>query len=408
MSKKVVVIGGGASGMLASYFSAKCGNNVTLIEQNEKLGKKLYITGKGRCNLTNDCNEEEFLSNVMTNPKFLSGAIYSFSTKDVMELFENNGLKLKVERGNRVFPLSDKSSDVIKCLSSMILSVNVDVKLNEKVLTVDACNGKITGVRTDKSYYDADKVIIATGGKSYSKTGSTGDGYKFAKMLGHNVTEPKPALSPIELNDDFCADLSGLSLKNVVLKAVIGSKVLNEEFGEMLFTHTGISGPIALTLSSKINKLDLTQVKLFIDFKPALNQKQLDARIIRDFDELKNKQLKNSLYLLLPKSLIPHVIKISGLDGEKPNNSVTKQERMKLVETIKNFTLNIKGFAPIEQSIITSGGVNVKEIKPKDMQSKLINGLHFCGEVIDVDALTGGFNLQIAFSTAYLAGMEDY
>ncbi|MGN0820080.1 MAG: NAD(P)/FAD-dependent oxidoreductase [Christensenellaceae bacterium] len=407
MSKNVVVVGGGASGMLASYFSAKCGNNVTLIEQNEKLGKKLYITGKGRCNLTNDCDEQEFLSNVVTNSKFLSGAIYSFSTKDVMRLFESNGLKLKVERGNRVFPASDKSSDVIKCLSSMLVSVNVDVKLNEKVLTVDACDGKIKGVKSDKSYYAADKVIIATGGKSYSKTGSTGDGYKFAKMLGHNVTEPKPALSPIELKDDFCADLSGLSLKNVTLKAVKGSKVVHEEFGEMLFTHTGISGPITLTLSSRINKLNLSELSLFIDFKPALNAKQLDARLLRDFERLKNKQLKNSLQLLLPKSLIPFVLRLAEIDGEKPNNTVTKEERLRLVNTVKNFSLKIKGFAPIEQSIVTCGGVNVKEIQPKDMQSKLIGGLYFCGEVIDADALTGGFNLQIAFSTAYLAGMED-
>lgn len=407
MVKRVIIVGGGASGLIAGYFSAKSGAETVIIEQNEKVGKKIYITGKGRCNVTNDCTEEEFLSNVVSNPKFLMSSIYAFPPQKLMELLEENGLKLKTERGNRVFPLSDKSSDVIKCLQNMCEKVGVAIHLNEKVLDILAEDNKISCVKTDVDTYNCDKVIIATGGASYKQTGSTGDGYKFAKKFGHTIIEPIAGLSAIELNDDFCKSVMGLSLKNVSLTAKINDKVISSEFGEMLFTHFGISGPIALTISSQINKLFNKNIKLYLDLKPALKEKQLDARLLRDFGELKNKLLKNSLHLLLPKSLINIVISKSGLNGEKNTSVLTKEERQKLVYTIKNFELSPKKLFSLDQAIITCGGVSTREINPKTMESKKVGGLYFSGEIIDVDAFTGGFNLQIAFSTGYLAGIND-
>ncbi len=404
MAKNVIVIGGGASGLISAYYSALNGNNTIIIEKNEKLGKKIYITGKGRCNVTNDCDKEEFLANVVTNPKFLMSSIYAFSPQKLMELLENNGLRLKVERGNRVFPVSDKASDVIKCLADMCSKVGVKINLNEKVVNILTENGCVCGVKTDISEYEADKIIVATGGITYSQTGSTGDGYSFAKRFGHTIIEPIAGLSAIEIKDDFCCDLMGLSLKNVGLTTKINDKTVFYEFGEMLFTHFGVSGPIVLTTSSKINKSIGQDIKLYIDFKPALKEKQLDARLIRDFGELKNKLLKNSLHLLLPKRIIPYIISQAKLDGEKNTSVLTKEERQKLVYTIKNFQLVVNKLAPIESAIITCGGVSVKEINPKTMESKLIKGLHFVGEVLDVDAFTGGFNLQIAFATGYMAG----
>lgn len=407
MAKKVVVIGGGASGLIAGYFSAKSGCDTTIIEQNEKTGKKIYITGKGRCNVTNDCDQEEFLANVATNPKFLLSAIYAFSPADLMDLLERNGLRLKVERGNRVFPASDKSSDVIKCLTNMCLDAGVKINLNERVIKILSNGESVCGVLTTRGEYKADKVIVATGGFSYKQTGSTGDGYKFAENLGHKIVQPTPALCGLEIEEDFCQTLMGLSLKNVSLTAKVGNKVLFFEQGEMIFTHFGVSGPLVLTCSSKINKKIDQGVELFLDLKPALSEKQLDARILRDFAELKNKSLRNSLHLLLPKNLIPIIIEKSGVNGDKSTSIITKEERAKLCYTIKNLRMKVCALSSIEQAIITSGGVAVNQINPQNMESKLIKGLHFAGEVIDVDAYTGGFNLQIAFSTGYLAGYSD-
>lgn len=406
MKENVVVIGGGASGMLSAYFSALKGKNVIILEQNEKLGKKLYITGKGRCNLTNNCEPQEFLNNVVHNDKFLLSAIYSFSPQDMIELMEKSGLPLKTERGDRVFPLSDKSSDVIKCLTNLCVKNGVKINLNEKVVDVVCVDGAINKVVTNKAEYVADKVIIACGGVTYPLTGSTGDGYKFAKKMGHTIIQPIQALTSLEIEGDFCKELAGLSLKNVSINAFNQEKRLSSEFGEMLFTHSGVSGPIILTTSSKINKYvaNGVKIKLLLDLKPALSEQQLDNRIVRDFEELKNKQLKNSLHLLLPKSLISFVIAKAGLKGEINNCEITKEQRRKLVDVIKNFELIVRSLGGFEQSIITSGGVSTKEINPKTMESKLVKGLYFCGEVIDVDATTGGFNLQIAFSTAFLAG----
>lgn len=406
MTKKTVVIGGGASGLIAAYFSAAFSETV-IIEKNEKLGKKIYITGKGRCNVTNDCDVEEFLSNVVTNPKFLISAINAFPPEKLTSLLEENGLRLKTERGNRVFPLSDKSSDVIKTLVKMCDGAGVITRLNEKVLKIVTENGSVKSVVTDKGEIKADRVIVATGGASYPLTGSTGDGYAFAESVGHTVTPVTSALSGILAEEDFCSELSGLSLKNIELSAEVGGKIVAKEFGEMLFTHFGVSGPVVLTISSYINRKINDGVRLCLDLKPALSEKQLDLRILRDFAEQKGKLLKNSLFKLLPKNLVPVVIEKSGLNGEKNTSVVTKEERAGLVKTLKRFELMVKGLAPLEQAIVTSGGVSVREINPKTMESKLVKGLRFAGEVIDVDALTGGFNLQIAFATGYLAGISN-
>lgn len=401
---KTLVIGGGASGMACAYFSAKNGDDVILIEKNEKLGKKLFITGKGRCNITNDCNEKEFLENVVTNPKFLFGAIYAFNSQKTMELLESGGLTLKTERGRRVFPLSDKSSDVIKTLTNLCLESGVQVNLNETVTDILEENGKIKAVVTDKGKYLCDKAVICTGGKSYSSTGSTGDGYKFAKKVGHSVSELKPALCPLYLKEEWVKNVQGLSLKNVAFCVVACRRTIFQQQGELLFTHFGISGPLVLSASSYINKYNKNDIALYLDLKPALSEEQLSDRILRDFLKYKNRDLQNSLHDLLPKSLIKPIILLSGISPEKKNSVITKEERKKLVNALKYIKFTIRKQASVEESIITSGGVSVKEINPKTMESKLIKGLYFAGEVIDVDALTGGYNLQIAFATGFVAG----
>ncbi len=398
-----VVIGGGPAGLISAYFRALRGENVILIEKNEKLGKKLYITGKGRCNVTNDCDVDEFLSNVVTNAKFLNGAIRRFPPEKFME-FLSGKIKLKTERGNRVFPLSDKASDVTKCLQSYAEEVGVDIKLNENVLSVNAENGKIVSVKTDKGFYPCDNVIICSGGISYPSTGSTGDGYAFAKALGHTIVPPVSALSGINLKGDFYKSLQGLSLKNVGVSVYRGGKRLYSDFGEMLFTHFGVSGPTIISASSYINRTNLNEIYISLDLKPALTEQQLDARILRDFEKYKNKAVKNSLDDLLPKALIPVIIKEAGINGDVKNSEFKSENRKKLVATIKDMRTYPYSLRDINEAIITSGGVSVKEIDSKTMESKLVKGLFFAGEVIDVDALTGGFNITIAACTAYSAG----
>lgn len=401
-----VVIGGGASGMLNAYFRALNGENVTLIEKNEKLGKKLYITGKGRCNITNNCSVETFLNNVVSNPKFLMSSINAFPPEKTISFFEEQGLKVKTERGNRVFPESDKSSDVIKTLQNSLSRVGVNVLLNETVIEIIVENGQVKGVKTDKNTYFADKVVVATGGMSYSSTGSTGDGYKFAKSVGHTVTELKPSLCGFNLKGEDYKSLQGLTLKNVKLTAIDGQKKYYTEQGELLFTHFGISGPLVLTCSALTTRRNSKNIKLSIDLKPALTEKELDLRILRDFQININKEFKNSLDGLLPKALIPLIIKRSGIKADKKNNIITQQERLKLVEVLKNLEFTLESLRSFDEAVITSGGVSVKEVNPKTFESKIIKGLYFIGEVLDVDAFTGGFNLQIAFSTAYSSAVN--
>ena len=397
---RTLVVGGGPAGMIAAYFRALNGEEVVLLEKNEKLGKKLYITGKGRCNVTNNCSSEEFLANVATNPKFLTGAARRFSPEDFMA-FLSKKLPLKTERGNRVFPLSDKASDVTKCLESYLKDANVDIRLNERVTKISKTDD-IFRIETENGEFSGGNVILCTGGKSYPLTGSTGDGYKFAEKMGHTVTKLRPALVGIDLNEDT-ARIQGVTLKNVKLKAIVGDKEF-EEFGELLFTHFGISGPIVLTLSSYLNKYNIKDVKLYLDLKPALSVEQLDDRVIRDFEKYKNKLVRNSLDDLLIKSLIPIVIEKSGVNCEVKNSEFNKESRKKLVNTIKNMELFPCGLRPLDEAIVTSGGVKVEEINPKTMESKIVKGLYFAGEIIDVDAFTGGFNITIAACTGYAAG----
>lgn len=420
--KKVCVVGGGAAGLMAAYAAAKNGHQVTLIEKNEKLGKKIYITGKGRCNFTNAVPPEDFFLNVVRGEKFLKGAIYSFSPEKTVEFFENYGLSVTIERGNRAFPSSNKASDVTKTLEKACKSVGVEVKLNEKVeqITTTMSNiitmydinttpdigimPHITGVKTDKNTYECDVVIVATGGLSYPTTGSTGDGYKFAQEVGHKIVELKVGLCGINAKGDFCKALQGLSLKNVALEAKNGEKTVYSGFGEMLFTHFGISGPLVLSLSSKINRLNMKDVSIFLDLKPALDENTLDKRLLRDFEKYKNKQICNALVELLPQKLIPFVLAFAKIPEKKNVNVLTKEERGNLVKILKNFPIKPLSLRGFEEAIITSGGVELSQINPKTMESKLLSGLKFCGEVLDADAFTGGFNLQIAFSTGYVAG----
>lgn len=403
---KVIVIGGGAAGMIASIFAARNGKEVILIEQNEKLGKKLFITGKGRCNFTNACDTEDLFGNVVTNPKFLYSAFYSFSNQMVMDFFEELGLPYKVERGNRVFPVSDHSSDVIKVLEKEMKHLGVDIRLNTKVksLLIDknVCKGIELVGKKEKIY--ADSVVVTTGGVSYPRTGACRDGYSFAQQAGHTIVTPQPSLVPFELEDVCCKELMGISLKNVSAAIYADGKKVYSDFGEMLFTHFGVSGPIVIKASAYIHKYLDKGLQLSIDLKPALDEKQLDERILKDFKLFQNKQLKNSLDKLLLRGLIPVVIEKSGLDGEKKVNELTKEERKTLGHTIKNLPFTITGIRGWDEAIITKGGVKVKEIDPGTMESKLTGGLYFAGEVLDLDALTGGFNLQIAWSTGYLAG----
>ena len=401
---KVAIIGGGASGLICAYFCAVNGNDVTLFEKNEKCGKKIYITGKGRCNLTNLVEPNEFLPNVVNNSKFLTSAIYSFSPIDTINFFENGGMPCKTERGNRVFPVSDKASDVTKCLENYCKNVGVKFVFNTEIENLLVNNGTMSGIiyAGTKEYFD--KVVVCTGGFSYKSTGSSGDGYKFARTVGHTIVEPKQALCGLNVVGDFYKQLQGLTLKNVGLSIFNGDKLVKNLFGEMLFTHFGISGPIVLTASSFINRLDLSKVKLVLDLKPALTYEQLDARLLRDFDTNKNRNLANYLKELLPSALIPVIMERSQIANDKKINSLSKEERKRLLTAVKNFNIIVSSLRDFTESIITSGGVDVRQINPKTMESKLIKGLYFCGEVLDVDALTGGFNLQIAFSTGYLAG----
>lgn len=406
MKKKVIVIGGGAAGMIAAGTAAENGHNVILIEKNKLLGKKLLITGKGRCNITNACEDvETLLKNVITNNRFLYSAFYNFDNMQTIAFFEKLGVKTKIERGDRVFPQSDKSADVVSALERYLAKNNVEI-LYDTAEDIAIDNNKITGVVLEKGgFMPSDSVILATGGLSYPATGSTGDGYRFAKNVGHTVTELRPSLVPVTVAENWITNLSGLSLKNVAI-AVKNSKNKNiyTDFGEMMFAHFGLTGPIILSASAYMRNIKEESYTLHLDLKPALSEKQLDERILRDFSQNMNKDFSNSLNALLPKALIPVIIDLCNIDPHKKINSVTAQERKRLTELLKNIEFKVTGFCPIEQAIITSGGVNVKEINPSTMESKLISGLYFAGEIIDTDAFTGGFNLQIAFSTGRLAG----
>lgn len=407
--KKVIVIGGGPAGLMAAYTASVNGNEVTLIEKNEKLGKKIYITGKGRCNFTNDVAPDEFLQKVVRGEKFLRGCIYTFSPQKTIEFFENQGLSVKIERGNRAFPTSDHASDVTKALEKACKNAGVIIKLNEKVEKINTMSDigtmlRVVKLSTDKGVYDCDIVIVATGGLSYPSTGSTGDGYRFARECGHTVIDLKCGLCGLNLQGDFYNKLQGLSLKNVTFTVKNGEKTLFSEFGEALFTHFGISGPLVLSASSLINRVPLSSLSAFLDLKPALDEQTLDKRLLRDFDKYKNKQIVNALIELLPQKYIPILLSACDISEKKTVNIITKEERLKLVRTIKAFPLKIKSLRGFEEAIITSGGVNLSEINPKTMESKLVQGLKFCGEVLDVDAFTGGFNMQIAFATGFVAG----
>lgn len=396
---KTAVVGAGPAGLIAAA-TAAAGSDVTLFERNEKPGKKLYITGKGRCNVTNLCSPREFLEKVVRNPKFLYSAIYTFTPEDTVNLIETNGVKTKTERGNRVFPASDKASDVTKALVSNAMKAGVRF-VYENVVSLSRKDGLFRLITSGAEYF-FDKVILACGGVSYPSTGSNGDGFKLAESMGHTVTKLYPALVPV----NFCEDvksLQGLSLKNVKVTVSDGRK-FESLFGEMLFTSRGASGPVVLSLSSLINRLDVKHVTFSIDLKPALDYEKLDKRVVSDFTKFKNKQFKNSLDEMLPKSLIPYIIDVSGINPDKPVNSVTKQEREKLVNLLKNLSFTVDSLGSIAEGIVTSGGVSVDEVNPKTMESKLVKGLYFAGEMLDVDALTGGFNIQIALSTGFAAG----
>lgn len=406
---KVLVAGGGAAGMFAAIFAAYNGNEVHIFEKNEKLGKKLFITGKGRCNITNAGDMETLFASVVTNPKFLYSSFYGYDNQSVIDFFERIGVKTKIERGNRVFPISDHSSDVISALTRELHRLGVAIHLHTAVK-------KIVGKETfeyleleDGKKVTGDVCIVATGGFSYQTTGSTGDGYRFAKEMGHQVTDIIPALVPLELREPYVKELQGLSLRNVTASIYSGKKKLYEEFGEMLFTHYGVSGPLMLSASSYIGKyLEKGNLQLVIDLKPALSFEQLDQRVLRDFEENKNKQFKNAVTKLFPGKLLPVMLELSGIDPEKKVNLISKEERHQFVHLIKNFTWTITKLRGFNEAIITRGGVKVKEINPSTMESKLVYGLYFVGEVLDLDALTGGFNLQIAWSTAYAAGSSIF
>ena len=400
---RIAVMGGGPSGMLAACTAAKNDCLVTIYERNEKLGKKLYITGKGRCNVTNNATEEEFFANIPRNHRFMYSSFYSFTNHDLIRLLNTLGLETKVERGGRVFPASDKSSDVLKVLTNYVRQCNAEVLLNTRVKSICKTGDNKFSVRTNNGDYTYDSVIIATGGVSYPTTGSDGDGYRFASELGIKTIDAKPALVPLVTIEEWPKELMGLTLKNVTLRAFDGNKKVFEDMGEVLFTHFGISGPLVLTLSSIIAEHP-ENVKVFIDLKPALTREELDRRVLRDFQTAKNKQMKNALFELMPSSLVQIILQLAQIDPDLAVNSLTKQDRARLVEIIKAIPLVIKGTRPIEEAIITRGGIDTREINPTTMESKKVSGLYFSGEVIDVDAFTGGFNLQIAFSTGYLAG----
>ena len=394
---KIAIIGGGPAGMMCAIKAAE-NHELTIFEKNEKLGKKLFITGKGRCNLTNYCDEREFLRNIVNNSSFMYSSIYSFSPLATYYYFEELGLQLKIERGNRVFPASDKSSDVIKVYEKKLKSLGVNIKLNSEIKSIEKVDDHFILNGREKF----DKVVIATGGISYKLTGSTGDGYKLAKDFGHKVISQVPGLIGINLKNNF--SLAGLTLKNVELKVLKDKKIISSEFGEMLFTHKGISGPIVLTTSSKINRLK--DFEMYLDLKPALDSEKLHNRILRDFGENQNKNIENVLKSLLPRDLILYVLEVANIDKDKKVNQITREERENLVETIKNFELKFDSLDDINRAIITSGGVDISEIEPRTMESKKVHGLYFIGEVLDLDGLTGGFNIQIANSTGYSCGIN--
>ena len=404
----VIVVGGGAAGMMAAVFAARNGQNVQLLEKNEKLGKKLFITGKGRCNITNAADIEDLFTAVISNPKFLYSGFYSFTNQQVIDFFEELGVKTKIERGERVFPVSDHSSDVIAAFSRELKSLGVAVSLHTEVKEQLCEQDKVCGVLlTNGKKMKADAVIVATGGISYPSTGSTGDGYRFAKETGHRVTELLPSLVPMEVRQWYAKELQGLSLRNIEIRITDGKKKLYEEFGEMLFTHYGVTGPVILSASSVVGKtLRKKELTLHIDLKPALSEEQLDKRILREFDANHNKQYKNSIDSLFPAKLKPIMIELSEIEPEKKVNEITKEERQRLVHLIKDFTMTLTGLRGYNEAIITKGGVSVKEIDPGTMESKKMKGLYFAGEVLDLDAVTGGYNLQIAWSTGYLAGIN--
>ena len=421
---KVAVIGGGPAGMMAAISASKKGNEVYLIEKNGRLGKKLLITGKGRCNITSSLDIKDFIQNIPGNGKFLYSAFDNYTNNDIINFLKEYGVGVKEERGNRIFPVSDKSMDVLNAFEKELKKKNVKIKLNTRVVGIDTENGRVESLTYENENgqlkkLTADKIILATGGKTYSSTGSTGDGYEIAQKLGHTVTKIRPSLVPLTATGkslNICKDLQGLSLKNVGIKLIDSTKnkVIYEDFGEMLFTHFGVSGPTILSASAHLLRyknidelLKNNKINLVIDFKPALQIEKLDARIQRDFAEEKNKEYKNSLNNLLPQKLINTIVELSQINPNKQVNEVTREERINLAKLLKNFTITISGFRPIEEGIVTSGGISIKEINPKTMESKIVEGLYFAGEVIDVDAYTGGFNLQIAYSTGYTAGSEE-
>ncbi len=431
---KVIVIGGGPAGMMAAISSSENGNEVILLEKMQSLGRKLLITGKGRCNITSSLDMQDFIKNTPGNGMFLYSCYQNFTNQDIIEFLKQQGLEVKEERGNRIFPITDKSQDVLKCFTKKLKELNVQIYYNSKVEQIIAkdiekenkeyIQGKekieksnikqVIGVKVNDKIINADKIVLATGGKSYPLTGSTGDGYNLAKSLGHTITKIKPSLVPLEsYNKEICKELQGLSLRNSQIKLIDleNNKIIYEDFGEMLFTHFGVSGPTILSSSAHLvrynnidEKLKNRKILLKIDLKPALSEEKLNDRILRDFEQLKNKKFKNSLDKLLPQKLIPIVISKTNINPEKKVNEITKEERKRIIYVLKNFEIEIKGFRTIEEAIITSGGINIKEINPKTMESKLVKGLYFAGEIIDVDSYTGGFNLQIAYSTGYTAG----
>lgn len=416
----VIIIGGGPAGMLAAIGAAKNGNSVTILEKMNMCGKKLLITGKGRCNITSSLDISEFIKNIPGNGRFLYSAFNNFTNEDIINILKKHGVQVKNERGNRIFPVSDKSKDVLDALLKELEDLKVRIKTNAEVTEILTDENKVVGVKYKENGQEkellAEKIILATGGKSYSSTGSTGDGYKMAIKLGHTVTKIKPSLVPLVAKEkELCVSLQGLSLRNIQIEVINteNKKVIYEDFGEMLFTHFGVSGPTILSASAHIlrvknieNLLKEDKIILSIDLKPALSEEKLDARVLKDFEEFKNKQFKNSLENLLPKKMIEPIIRLSKISPEKKVNEISKKERMELVHLLKNFTMTIKDFRDIDEAIITAGGINIKEINSSTMESKIIKGLYFAGEVIDVDAYTGGFNLQIAYSTGYTAGMN--
>ena len=402
---KVLIVGGGAAGMMAGVHAARNGHEVHILEKNEKLGKKLYITGKGRCNVTNNCDTEELFPAVMQNPKFLYSAFYSWNSQDVMAFFEELGVPLKVERGGRVFPESDHSSDIIRGLERALKKAGAKIHLHTEVKEIKEENGTVTGVvLKDGNFLSGDSVIVATGGFSYQATGSTGDGYRFARELGHKVTEIEPSLVPLHTKEDYIPRLQGLSLKNVALTVKCGKKTIYQDFGEMMFTHFGVTGPMILSASAHVGRwLKKGECRGYLDLKPALTKEQLDARVLREFEAGQNKQFKNVIGVLFPSSLTPVMLELGGIPGDKKIHEISREERLGFEEIVKAFPFTITEMGEFKEAIITRGGVSVKEVQPGTMESKKVKNLYFIGEVLDLDAVTGGYNLQIAWSTAYLA-----